>query len=323
MRWTNCGRSDCRVGDTWHENGPSVPCVPYRPIRPKSVRGTIMAGYLAGVDVGTTGARCMIFDTAGRPLGGHYCDYGATYPQPGWVEQDGDLLIGQGDGGLPGGDRLVGHPAARDRFDRIFGPAFGHLRRRPPGPRRAADVLLAGRSHGGRGRGSAAVGGCRRVLRAKRAAAGHDLDRDQAAVDAQARTGAVRPHAQVRPEPGPGAAGVRRRRLLHRPVLHAVLRRLGRPPGDLERIALEQAGPGPRAVRPADSAGHAGGRDQRRRCGADGLCRRHADLRRRRRPELQRGRHGGDPARHGHRHAGHGRAGDPVHGDGRPPDLAG
>lgn len=51
-----------------------------------------MAGYLAGVDVGTTGARCMIFDTSGRPVGGHYCDYGATYPQPSWVEQDGDLL---------------------------------------------------------------------------------------------------------------------------------------------------------------------------------------------------------------------------------------
>ncbi|MBM4094603.1 MAG: xylulose kinase [Planctomycetes bacterium] len=52
-----------------------------------------MTQYLAGVDVGTTGARCMIFDLAGNPAGGHYCDYGATYPRPGWVEQDPALLI--------------------------------------------------------------------------------------------------------------------------------------------------------------------------------------------------------------------------------------
>ncbi len=52
-----------------------------------------MADYLAGVDVGTTGARCMIFDLHGSPVAGHYCDYGATYPRPGWVEQDPNLLI--------------------------------------------------------------------------------------------------------------------------------------------------------------------------------------------------------------------------------------
>ena len=52
-----------------------------------------MSDYLAGVDVGTTGARCMIFDLRGNPLAGHYCDYGASYPRPGWVEQDSKLLI--------------------------------------------------------------------------------------------------------------------------------------------------------------------------------------------------------------------------------------
>jgi xylulokinase len=52
-----------------------------------------MSQYLAGVDVGTTGARCVIFDVDGNPVAGHYCDYGATYPRPGWVEQDSALLI--------------------------------------------------------------------------------------------------------------------------------------------------------------------------------------------------------------------------------------
>lgn len=52
-----------------------------------------MADYLAGVDVGTTGARCMIFDLQGNPVAGHYQDYGADYPRPGWVEQDPDHLI--------------------------------------------------------------------------------------------------------------------------------------------------------------------------------------------------------------------------------------
>ena len=52
-----------------------------------------MAKYLAGVDVGTTGARCVIFDLTGEMIGGDYREYGATYPRPGWVEQDADELI--------------------------------------------------------------------------------------------------------------------------------------------------------------------------------------------------------------------------------------
>jgi len=49
--------------------------------------------YLAGVDVGTTGVRCAIFDLAGQRIASEYREYGASYPKPGWVEQDLDDLI--------------------------------------------------------------------------------------------------------------------------------------------------------------------------------------------------------------------------------------
>ncbi len=54
-----------------------------------------MAKYLAGIDVGTTGARCVIFDTQGNVIDGDYREYGATYPKPGWVEQDMLELVAQ------------------------------------------------------------------------------------------------------------------------------------------------------------------------------------------------------------------------------------
>ncbi|NQU21218.1 MAG: hypothetical protein HQ567_08045 [Candidatus Nealsonbacteria bacterium] len=54
-----------------------------------------MPQYLAGVDVGTTGARCVLFDTQGRFIAGEYREYGADYPKPGWVEQDACALIDQ------------------------------------------------------------------------------------------------------------------------------------------------------------------------------------------------------------------------------------
>ena len=54
-----------------------------------------MGQYLAGVDVGTSGARCSLFDTSGRLVTTASCEYGASYPSPGWVEQDPQLLINQ------------------------------------------------------------------------------------------------------------------------------------------------------------------------------------------------------------------------------------
>lgn len=51
--------------------------------------------YLAGIDVGTTGARCVIFDIEGNIVDGEYREYGATYPKPGWVEQDVMELVAQ------------------------------------------------------------------------------------------------------------------------------------------------------------------------------------------------------------------------------------
>ena len=47
-----------------------------------------MKNYLVGIDVGTTGARCVIFDLYGRIISSGYREYGAEYPKPGWVDQD-------------------------------------------------------------------------------------------------------------------------------------------------------------------------------------------------------------------------------------------
>jgi len=46
-----------------------------------------MAAILA-IDEGTTGVRAYLFDAEGRLLAGVYREISATYPQPGWVEQD-------------------------------------------------------------------------------------------------------------------------------------------------------------------------------------------------------------------------------------------
>ena len=52
-----------------------------------------MAKYLAGIDVGTTGARCALFDMQGEMVASDYREYSSTYPKPGWVEQDLDDMI--------------------------------------------------------------------------------------------------------------------------------------------------------------------------------------------------------------------------------------
>ena len=52
-----------------------------------------MATYLAGIDIGTSGAKGMVFDLQGNVRGRGYREYPCTYPRPGWVEQDADLLV--------------------------------------------------------------------------------------------------------------------------------------------------------------------------------------------------------------------------------------
>ncbi len=55
-----------------------------------------MAGtYLIGVDIGTTGAKGIIFDCNGNIVSSGYYEYTCTYPRPNWVEQDVDLIIGR------------------------------------------------------------------------------------------------------------------------------------------------------------------------------------------------------------------------------------
>ena len=52
-----------------------------------------METYLTGIDIGISGAKGMVFDLAGTALGAGYREYPCTYPRPGWVEQDADLLV--------------------------------------------------------------------------------------------------------------------------------------------------------------------------------------------------------------------------------------
>jgi len=49
--------------------------------------------YFAGLDVGTTGAKTIIFDMEGNPISSGYREYGCYYPHPTWVEQDVDEMI--------------------------------------------------------------------------------------------------------------------------------------------------------------------------------------------------------------------------------------
>lgn len=54
-----------------------------------------MNKYLCGIDIGTTGAKTMVFDLQGRVLSSAYREYGCTYPRPNWVEQDIEMVRDQ------------------------------------------------------------------------------------------------------------------------------------------------------------------------------------------------------------------------------------
>ncbi len=47
-----------------------------------------MKRYVAAIDQGTTGTRCMLFDHEGLDVGRHYKEHEQILPRPGWVEHD-------------------------------------------------------------------------------------------------------------------------------------------------------------------------------------------------------------------------------------------
>ena len=49
--------------------------------------------YLAGIDIGTTGAKAAIFDLEGTLLGSGYREYICSFPKPSWIEQDPRELV--------------------------------------------------------------------------------------------------------------------------------------------------------------------------------------------------------------------------------------
>lgn len=52
-----------------------------------------MSKYVASVDIGTTSSKGAVFSLTGEMLSSAYREYTCTYPKPGWVEQDADLLV--------------------------------------------------------------------------------------------------------------------------------------------------------------------------------------------------------------------------------------
>ena len=53
-----------------------------------------MAGkYLLGLDNGTTGVKCKIYDLEGNIMGEGYREYGCVFPKPGWTEQEIGMLM--------------------------------------------------------------------------------------------------------------------------------------------------------------------------------------------------------------------------------------
>ena len=47
-----------------------------------------MRDYVAAIDQGTTGTRCILFDLEGRAAASAYREHRQIFPQPGWVEHD-------------------------------------------------------------------------------------------------------------------------------------------------------------------------------------------------------------------------------------------
>lgn len=52
-----------------------------------------MGGLLAGIDIGTTGAKAAIINLSGKIISKGYVEYKCDYPKPNWVEQDVEMLM--------------------------------------------------------------------------------------------------------------------------------------------------------------------------------------------------------------------------------------
>ena len=281
-----------------------------------------MAGYLAGVDMGTTGARCAIFDLAGRRIASEYREYGAAYPKPGWVEQDGDELIAQTMAACqatiasakidPGGilsvafstQRCVTCPVREDGSpvrpmiswqDARTGAEVEHMRTLvdpveyyatsglPLGTTWIITKLLWMRAN-----------------EPERLAQTHKIVQNQ---DIVLRAfGAEGFHTDLSDMAFYGAWDVRQ--------------------AAWSQSLLDRFGVKAAYFWHPDAIGHESWNGQPRRGGQDGVQGRHADLRRRRRSELRGHRHGGDPRRHGDGHPGHRRPGHPGGGPASCPALA-
>ncbi len=48
----------------------------------------VMREYVAAIDQGTTGTRCIVFNVEGRPAASAYREHRQIFPRPGWVEHD-------------------------------------------------------------------------------------------------------------------------------------------------------------------------------------------------------------------------------------------
>jgi glycerol kinase len=72
--------------------------------------------YVAAIDQGTTGTRCILFDVSGRPVASAYAEHAQVTPQPGWVEHDPEEIwrttVGVIRGALAGAG-VTGSPAGR------------------------------------------------------------------------------------------------------------------------------------------------------------------------------------------------------------------
>lgn len=47
---------------------------------------------VVGLDIGTTGCKAVVFDEEGEAIGQGVREYPIKTPQPGWAEQDTDLV---------------------------------------------------------------------------------------------------------------------------------------------------------------------------------------------------------------------------------------